>query len=885
MLACTRRSPFPLAILASTSARPPAFIHRHSVHVPAGLFPADSDYKFISRHVPPVKSKPISQGKYKPRTADEASLKKLVKETNVKCTAVASEKKLDLTAILQIAKDNVGRLTGKETPEKKLKIKLKIAEETLKLLNETSKPVRLGRRAAKAAKKKKKTGQIETVKAERNLDSSTAASKLNQTPSSQEALCNQASSKQASSSKEASSSKQASSPKSPPRTIPTFETEATLETDILAANPLFDPSQTPEPSNSQLAKPDTSFSFSSSSIPFEPVTTSIPQPKVATLAHGLSRVLFNPGVHWLQDPRTMVYNFDHRLQDLISPDEFNFDALTPYITSSRDEQLINLAHENERKYCGSTSSMTQTMSQIYFMLNGSRPLNTGMLTSNVTTAKRKVEFTPGAKMPASIVLNYNPQFGKYSIDSDKSLEPDTDCPDSTILSTLGHVLEKFFVLPHEKFSQLLKKNRDSVDLNETRVREAYAFGKTNLMMTRSQLDCQHAYLPGNGTFDIKTRATIAVRHDRLNHANAAGYQIRSSQGPLESFEREYLDLIRSAFLKYQFQARLGQMDGCFVAYHNTQRVFGFEYVPITKMDDALFGSHEEGNKVFKICLGYMERILEDATSAYPERTLRITSFAKGQNKLWVFVQPADEPVTLEPPTEYIAFQYQNHNYLNGDLVEDGYIDIDGWCQTNKLKSDPTQSVADQRTGRPIMSLSDDRSKLDWSVYCQMWKHSKSDELDALYRSIRRNQFAISQLVLPEGVDRQLMRVVNWPETAGELVSQMNDDLTVKVEEQVPETKSHTFVPMPGVKYKTEVSHLVRQLRSMAKDGWAFQRGLMESQAGQKVVRIAPVEFVVEDRTPSTQRRSGCIASEEADKQRAKALEVLARGEQRLNEKL
>lgn len=61
------------------------------------------------------------------------------------------------------------------------------------------------------------------------------------------------------------------------------------------------------------------------------------------------------------------------------------------------------------------------------------------------------------------------------------------------------------------------------------------------------------------------------------------------------------------------------MDGCFVAYHNTQRVFGFEYVPITKMDDALFGSHEEGDKVFKICLGYMERILEDATKAYPER--------------------------------------------------------------------------------------------------------------------------------------------------------------------------------------------------------------------------------------------------------------------------
>jgi hypothetical protein len=61
------------------------------------------------------------------------------------------------------------------------------------------------------------------------------------------------------------------------------------------------------------------------------------------------------------------------------------------------------------------------------------------------------------------------------------------------------------------------------------------------------------------------------------------------------------------------------MDGIFVAYHNTQRVFGFEYLPISKMDQALFGNSEEGDKVFKLCLGYMERILEDATTAYPEQ--------------------------------------------------------------------------------------------------------------------------------------------------------------------------------------------------------------------------------------------------------------------------
>ncbi|KNF04969.1 hypothetical protein PSTG_02024 [Puccinia striiformis f. sp. tritici PST-78] len=642
--------------------------------------------------------------------------------------------------------------------------------------------------------------------------------------------------------------------------------EDSLATDRLTKNPNLDLTQVPEPKQTTTNQPYTSFSFSSSSIPFEPVIPTSSQPKVATLAHGLSRVLFNPGVHWLQDPRTLVYNFDHRLQDLVSPDEFNFDALTPYVTSSKDKQLVHLSDENQMKYCGSTSSMTQTLSQIYLMLNGNKPLNVGMLTATATSTKKKVEFTPGAKMPASIILNYDSTTKKYSIDSDKSFETETDCPDSTILSSLGHVLEKFFVLPHDEFSKLLKKNKDFLDPTKPKLREAYAYAKTNLLMTRSQLDCYHHYLPGNGTFDIKTRATIAIRHDRLNHANAAGYQIRSSQGPLESFEREYLDLIRSAFLKYQFQARIGQMDGIFVAYHNTQRVFGFEYLPMSKMDQALFGNSQEGDKVFKLCLGYMERILEDATQAYPEQSLRITTSAKSHGNLWVFVSPdTGENAGREPPSEYVTFHYKNYNYLDGEIVEDNYIDIESTHQARVVRE---RGLEDKEFG--VMSSSDDREKIDWSIFCQTFKYlNRTEELDQLYRSIRKIQFAISQLVLPEGVDRQLMRIVNWPETANELLDEnpsssssldinRNDSLTPSTSS--PSSSStiplgnHTFVPTPGVKYKTEVSKLVKHLRSIAKDGWKFQHDLIESQKDQKVISLKPTEFDIQDRKPSISDR-------------------------------
>jgi Mitochondrial protein Pet127 len=73
---------------------------------------------------------------------------------------------------------------------------------------------------------------------------------------------------------------------------------------------------------------------------------------------------------------------------------------------------------------------------------------------------------------------------------------------------------------------------------------------------RSQLDCFDPRLPGTGVFDIKTRACVATRMDILNYEEHMGYTIRQQHGIVESFEKEYYDLIRSAFLKYRFVASL-----------------------------------------------------------------------------------------------------------------------------------------------------------------------------------------------------------------------------------------------------------------------------------------------------------------------------------------
>ena len=147
-------------------------------------------------------------------------------------------------------------------------------------------------------------------------------------------------------------------------------------------------------------------------------------------------------------------------------------------------------------------------------------------------------------------------------------------------------------------------------------------------MMRSQLDCHDPRLPGTGVFDLKTRAVLPVRMDIMNYKQHSTYLIRTLQGELESFEREYHDLVRSAFLKYGFQARIGNMDGILVAHHNTATIFGFRYIPLSEMDACLFGGECRGEAVFEKCVSLLEEILMEVIGAFPSQ-VRIKRWTLG----------------------------------------------------------------------------------------------------------------------------------------------------------------------------------------------------------------------------------------------------------------
>lgn len=315
---------------------------------------------------------------------------------------------------------------------------------------------------------------------------------------------------------------------------------------------------------------------------------------------------------YLQDPRSRVFNFDPYLQQIMPITEFDFDATSAYVTSSQDTKLESMMKQYGKKYMGSTSSMTSVLSHFHYLLSAWRPLNLDILSKSFSAEYRS--FTQLSRLPTSIFLRYKGD-GTYAIDSDKEWDGEN------ILSFMGRSMEKLLTLPPETFEKYRRENSHTLSEEDRNAPETYHYSTFSDFMMRSQLDAHDPRLPGTGMFDLKTRAVVAVRVDVSNFPVGAGYQIKTRTGNWESFEREYFDMIRAAFLKYSMQVRMGRMDGIFVAFHNTEKIFGFQYISLDEMDAAIHEGPNSGigEQEFKMSLLLLNKLLDQATARFPEK--------------------------------------------------------------------------------------------------------------------------------------------------------------------------------------------------------------------------------------------------------------------------
>ncbi|KAL9647929.1 hypothetical protein ABK040_008200 [Willaertia magna] len=382
--------------------------------------------------------------------------------------------------------------------------------------------------------------------------------------------------------------------------------------------------------------------------------------KIPKLSNGLDQVLQTPGVHQLYDPRSKKHHFPPSLRFLHQPNQINFANLTPFIPPSNDKTLHDLVLKHNCTYRGSTSSITAPLVSIYLILSNYRPTHARALDNFKHMSNT---FTPSVVKP--ILFCVRPKESEdgrvtYSIDSFKFIfEPRTN----QILMDLGKTMEKLFVMSQKDFQQrFVLAHSDGKIYDDCEIYRYLHHGK---FLLRSQLDCYH---PDHGVFDIKTRAINPIRVNMERYTYFTKSRLENVKGTLLSYEREFYDLIRSAFIKYSMQARIGNMDGMFISYHNTREIFGFEYVKLEEIDKYVFGNSINAGRAFSLSLDIFTEVLDTFTERFPKSPLRVTFRPLKVEPYFIdiFVEPMeeDEGWSERDATEEEKLMWDNMRYQN-----------------------------------------------------------------------------------------------------------------------------------------------------------------------------------------------------------------------------
>jgi len=229
--------------------------------------------------------------------------------------------------------------------------------------------------------------------------------------------------------------------------------------------------------------------------------------------------------------------------------------------------------------------------------------------------------------------------------------------------------------------KFLKNDKPQTNFGPREIpQDVYLYKTIGPFCLRSQIDCWHPDLPGpNKYFDLKTRATHAIRVDCANHMKHSTYTLSNLVGSEASYELEYYDMIRSVFMKYSFQMKIGNMGGVFVAYHNTQQLLGFEYITSKEVDECVFSSQILADKSFEVSLKLFAAILGTVTDRFPDQAVKLIMWAHNEagGILDIFAQPlstdngwTETPVIDEKSLSDPVYWYQLKlkTYLGASLA-------------------------------------------------------------------------------------------------------------------------------------------------------------------------------------------------------------------------
>jgi len=377
-----------------------------------------------------------------------------------------------------------------------------------------------------------------------------------------------------------------------------------------------------------------------------------PDAEVPELAHGLSKIISTKTETPVPlSSKFRGAHFDSFLKKIAQPDEINWAGIPPFIPPSQDAKLNKLAAEHGASFQASTSSISGLYSHAYMLLSNWKPVDISKFSSAFRNMPN--QFTSTIRLKPAVV-HLIPHNGIMCINAENEKEQR-----NKILMDLGKAMERMLTMDKKTFNSLMLKPLGSDEMPEfpeELLLGAYNFSISNGIMLRSQLDC---VLGKNKIFDLKTRATHAIRNcynilpdipSEECHLHFTDYRITQQYGLWHSFERELYDMLRSAFLKYSCQLRIGAMDGAFVTYHNTQEIFGFQYITLDYMDTLLYGSPQMGRFFFDESMKIVSHILHEVIQRYgQEHPLRISMQACKQSRRMIIHVSRITKYEVTPP--------------------------------------------------------------------------------------------------------------------------------------------------------------------------------------------------------------------------------------------
>jgi hypothetical protein len=437
----------------------------------------------------------------------------------------------------------------------------------------------------------------------------------------------------------------------------------------------------------------------------------------------LENVIRHNGIFPLNEFKKIYKNNElEYYENLPQPDDIEFKNLDTYMKPSEDPNLKKMMKKGNFKFSSSTSGISSTLSHFFYKLTNFKSPHFYNLSDGFKNEPLK--FMMYQRKPSTFVLTKN-ENGNYSIDKNSMF----DTKEEIILLKMGKYMEKLFTCKKEDFQKKYLKINGKIPLSIIDEGDYFNFVSYDKILLRSQIDCAGKDKDGNDiVFEIKTRASSPIRYDIFNWVDYLDYELNCLLGKHSSYEREFYDLIRGAFLKYLFQLKIGGMDGAFISYHNTRKIYGVEYITLKDIERRIFGNPNFSDIIFKSSLMMLQETMEYILKDFPnEKKLYMGIYAnEWKGTLDLFVEPENEE-NYKDIDKYSTLENINDYYY----IKKRPMSVHKYC----LQAIPI--LNNVNSAFSILYENSDSYKVNYSIKYQ-GKPSKDEYMKFLHEGFKAN---------------------------------------------------------------------------------------------------------------------------------------------------